>query len=342
MAFVALNGSARGRGVGEPGVKPGVGRGFLRGVPARGSPTASRWGSRPHGCRHAHADAEPARAAPGSSCHRWRYALRWEQPSRLAILKNVLGNSVTTYTDYKAPGSGIQDDWPDPIDDSEIADAWKYTAPSQPTTRPYDHDCGLGFGVPARCPTDGRRGRASRNLLLEGNLGLARPGPELDAGPQLRPLIPARSIIPGVDTTGSHVLPGPVQGPADLLASPDGRRARRPMATAGTYDGWAWTLNYGYGRLPDQRHRLRARSGSAADSSRSPGMGLMDETTDNSCGARMRELDPRDRRERRCPSRSAWTTRGGARHRARDPDHRRKKIRAARPSCPVQRSDARH
>ena len=71
----------------------------------------------------------PTPIPTGVGCHRWRYALRWEQPSRLAILKNVLGDSVTTYTDFKAPGAGNQDDWPDPADPinnvSEIAGAWK-------------------------------------------------------------------------------------------------------------------------------------------------------------------------------------------------------------------------
>ncbi len=68
-------------------------------------------------------------------CHRWRYTLHWDRPSRLATLKNALGNSVTIRKSYKAPGAGTQDDWPDPIATSidwsgtPNAGAWDYTTP---------------------------------------------------------------------------------------------------------------------------------------------------------------------------------------------------------------------
>jgi hypothetical protein len=82
-------------------------------------------------------------------CHRWKYALHWDRPSRLATLKNALGNSVTIYKAFKAPGAGTQDDWPDPIAASvdwtgaPNPGAWNYAAPpaSAATTFAYDHDC---------------------------------------------------------------------------------------------------------------------------------------------------------------------------------------------------------
>ena len=88
-----------------------------------------------------------ASGVPG--CHRWKYALHWDRPSRLATLKNALGKSVTNYKSYKAPGGGAQDDWPDPIDHSvdwtgaPNAGAWKYKSPppAAATTAVYDHDC---------------------------------------------------------------------------------------------------------------------------------------------------------------------------------------------------------
>jgi hypothetical protein len=91
-----------------------------------------------------------------AGCHRWKYALHWDRPARLATLKNALGNSVTIYTKYAAPGAGTQDDWPDPIAASVTwtwsvtnpggqpnAGAWNYAAPpaTAGVTATYDHDC---------------------------------------------------------------------------------------------------------------------------------------------------------------------------------------------------------
>ncbi len=74
-------------------------------------------------------------------CHRWRYTLKWDRPSRLATLKNALGNSVTIRKSYKAPGAGTQDDWPDPIKTSidwsgnSNAGAWDWKSPPAPRPR---------------------------------------------------------------------------------------------------------------------------------------------------------------------------------------------------------------
>lgn len=84
-----------------------------------------------------------------AGCHRWKYALHWDRPSRLATLKNALGNSVTIQKSFKAPGGGAQDDWPDPIAHSvdwtgaPNAGAWDYTNPpaAAATTFAYDHNC---------------------------------------------------------------------------------------------------------------------------------------------------------------------------------------------------------
>jgi hypothetical protein len=43
----------------------------------------------------------------GRQCHRWRYALQYMPPSRMAMIKNALGSSVNVVTSYSAPGS-----WP--------------------------------------------------------------------------------------------------------------------------------------------------------------------------------------------------------------------------------------
>ena len=178
----------------------------------------------------------------GLGCHRWRYALRWEEPSRIAILKNVLGNSVTTYTGYKAPGDGNQKDWPDPIDHSEIAGAWKYTAPSQPTVGTYDHDCGGGVGPVCGLPTP---------TDVEGE----QPGIYYSKGTWIWP-DPNSNFLsssydpayppfyrPGVDTTGAQIYENATFPPTGVLAAPYG--------VAGQYDAWAWTLNYGYGPAPN-------------------------------------------------------------------------------------------
>ncbi len=87
-------------------------------------------------------------------CHRWRYTLKWDRPSRLATLKNSLGNSVTIRKSYKAPGAGTQDDWPDPIATSidwsgaSNAGAWDWKNPpaAASTVIPWQHDCDDGSG----------------------------------------------------------------------------------------------------------------------------------------------------------------------------------------------------
>ncbi len=84
-----------------------------------------------------------------AGCHRWKYALHWDRPSRLATLKNALGKWVTIRKAYAAPGGGTQNDWPDPILHSvdwtgaPNAGAWDYTSPPAvaATTAAYDHDC---------------------------------------------------------------------------------------------------------------------------------------------------------------------------------------------------------
>ena len=217
----------------------------------------------------------PTPVAGGVGCHRWRYALRWEQPSRLAILKNVLGGSVTTYTDYKAPGNGNQDDWPDPILHSELTDAWKYTAPTNPNgsfTRPYDHDCGVGLPACALSTAADVEGEFPGIHYSKGTWIWPDPGPlstlSLSYDPRYPPI-----YLPGTDTTGAKfyrdlykdppicvwaptcpvgtctaLCSRPV--PTDVLAGPYPKDPATGALIPGVYDGWAWTLNYGYGAAP--------------------------------------------------------------------------------------------
>jgi hypothetical protein len=171
-------------------------------------------------------------------CHRWQYALRFEQPSRLAILKNVLGGSVTTYTDFKAPGNGNQDDWPDPIDHSEISNAWRYTNPSQPTLGTYNHDCGGGLASDP-LPACALKGELPGISYSKGTWDWPDPGQTSALNSNYDPSHPPL-YHPGSPTTGSRFyedLAATVFNPA-------------PYGTATTYDGWAWTLNYGYAAAP--------------------------------------------------------------------------------------------
>ncbi|MEO8054157.1 MAG: hypothetical protein ABI768_03325 [Acidobacteriota bacterium] len=111
-----------------------------------------------------------------AGCHRWKYALHWDRPARLATLKNALGNSVTIQKNFKAPGGGAQDDWPDPIAHSvkwttDVANpggipnagAWDYKNPpaAAGVSFAYDHDCddflkgGPACGAPKPGDPDG-------------------------------------------------------------------------------------------------------------------------------------------------------------------------------------------
>jgi hypothetical protein len=208
-------------------------------------------------------------------CHRWRYALRWEQPSRLAILKNVLGNSVTTYTDFKAPGSGNQNDWPDPIFHSMVAGAWNYASPSQPTVGTYAHDC----DAPSAPACQGVKPFPDRDNEGE------HPGIWYSKGtwdwpdPNSQDL-PAHSYNsfypplyhPGADTTGSLKYEDAATPPVVFVAAPYG--------TAGTYDGWAWTLNYGYAAAPGNDIVYGPDPGPPLGLAAGPPFALMDDTTD--------------------------------------------------------------
>ncbi len=210
------------------------------------------------------------RPADSQGCHRWQYALRWEQPSRLAILKNVLGDSVTTYTAYTAPGNGNQNDWPDPtsynpsgIGHSEIPSAWNYKAPSGagPTVGgPWAHNCDDPGAPP--CALLGEQPGISYS---KGTWDWPDPNSN-DLKSNYDPAWPP-FYHPGADTTGSSVYEEPTF-PLVLFPAPYG--------TAGTYDGWAWTLNYGYGAAPNNDVIYGPDPG--------PPFTVMDETTDNSCG----------------------------------------------------------
>jgi hypothetical protein len=213
----------------------------------------------------------------GVGCHRWRYALRWEQPSRLGILKNVLGNSVTTYTGYKAPGDGNQNDWPDPIAHSEIADAWKYTLPSQPTVPvgiPYNHDCGSGGVVcKAPSPSDPEGEQPVGIYYSKGTWDWPDPN---SAGIPSAAYDPANPPFyhPFAFTTGSCKYTDPV---------PTVTCVGTGYGPAGTYDGWAWTLNYGYAAPPPVGNNDIIYGPDPgppfAFVMGAPSMGVMDETT---------------------------------------------------------------
>ncbi|HEX2709945.1 MAG TPA: hypothetical protein VHM68_03750, partial [Candidatus Deferrimicrobium sp.] len=162
------------------------------------------------------------------------------------------------YTDYKAPGSGNQDDWPNPIDHSEIAGAWKYTGPSQPTVGTYNHDCGDGVVVKPACAATGEQPGIDYS---KGTWDWPKPGPLFVVYDFSHPPL----FHPGSDTTGSSFYTDPTIPPAAASFVP------APYGTAGTYDGWAWTLNYGYGAAPANDIVYGPDPG--------PPLALMDETT---------------------------------------------------------------
>jgi hypothetical protein len=240
----------------------------------------------------------PTPIPTGVGCHRWRYALRWEQPSRLAILKNVLGDSVTTYTDFKAPGNGNQDDWPDPIAHSEIPDAWRYTLPSQPTTRLYDHDCGVGLPACALPTVTDLEGEQPGIYYSKGTWDWPRPGPRMVIyDPAYPPL-----YHPGSDTTGSRFYDDTAFPPAVTSPHPYPLDPVTGVPIPGTYDGFAWTLNYGYAAAPANDIIYGPDPG--------PPFLLMDETNDGSCGLGCGNSIP-GQTGTPMSFPTSWTTRGG-------------------------------
>ena len=175
-------------------------------------------------------------------CHRWRYALRWERPSRLAILKNVLGNSVTTYSDYTAPGTGLQTDWPDPIDYSLT---WRWKNPSSTTIGLWSHDCDDSTSGAPACKGAGAypdiEGEHPGIYYSKGTWDWPDPGPNSDL-PSIYSSTYPPLYHPNDPTTKSRMYEDAAIPPTVFVAA--------PYETAGTYDGWAWTLNYGYGAAP--------------------------------------------------------------------------------------------
>ncbi|MCM3875380.1 MAG: hypothetical protein NEA02_03060 [Thermoanaerobaculia bacterium] len=195
----------------------------------------------------------PTPIPTGVGCHRWRYALRWERPSRLAILKNVLGNSVTTYSDYKAPGTGLQTDWPDPIANSVIPGAWNYVSPSGagPTVGTYAHDCDSATAPaclgPKAWPNPDNEGEHPGIYYSMGTWDYPDPNSQSIPLSVYDPLMPPM-YHPGSDTTGSMIWKDTTMSP--LIPAPYGDRDSLGVIIPGQYDGWAWTLNYGYGAAP--------------------------------------------------------------------------------------------
>lgn len=183
-------------------------------------------------------------------CHRWRYALRWERPSRLAVLKNVLGNSVTTYSDYKAPGNGLATDWPDPLTNSVNPNAWNYqTVPG--TVGTWKHDCGTG-GAPAcqgakAWPDRDSEGEFAGIHYSQGTWDYPDPNSN-DLSSVYDPLRPP-VFHPASDTRGSQIWETLSMLP--LTPHPYGNTDVNDVIIPGQFDGWAWTLNYGYGQAPN-------------------------------------------------------------------------------------------
>ena len=186
----------------------------------------------------------------GVGCHRWRYALRWEQPSRLAILKNVLGGAVTTYTGYQARGERE----PERLAGSDhLQRDLGRLAVHGPVPahggRTYNHDCGGALGPACLLPTvTDVEGEQPGIYYSKGTWIWPDPGPystlSLRYDPNYSPL-----YLPNVDTTGAmfyrdQYKDPPISSPVPTVVVPGG------YGTAGTYDGWAWTLNYGYAAPP--------------------------------------------------------------------------------------------
>lgn len=167
-----------------------------------------------------------------SGCHQWRYTLHWDRPSRLATLKNALGNSVTLYKSYAAPGAsaanpgGTQDGWPDPIDHSidwtgaPNAGAWNWKAPPAAAAASFawDHDC----NDPVKGPVCG---------------SLAAVGPDENPGIWYEAGW-AGTIIYNLDYA--------TENPTGPYPNPPGRITAATDPQGFVVD-WQWTLNYGYG-----------------------------------------------------------------------------------------------
>jgi hypothetical protein len=204
------------------------------------------------------APTEQQNGAGQNACHRWRYALRWERPSRLAVLKNALGNSVTTYTDYNAPGNlpvtdHTGNDWPDPIVNSVNLGAWNYQSPSGTTiSKKWDHDCDNPLPACQGPTATDVEGEQPGIYYSKGTWDFPDPNAQNLASVYNDSLnYPFEPPVyhPGSDTRGSMVWEDPSMSPLSL--APYGNTD--PVTgniIPGQYDGWAWTLNYGYGPAP--------------------------------------------------------------------------------------------
>jgi hypothetical protein len=168
-----------------------------------------------------------------SGCHQWRYTLHWDRPSRLAVLKSALGNSVTIYQNFKAPGNGTQDDWPDPLvysidwTGAPNAGAWNWKSPpaSANVSAPYDHDC----GDPVKGPPCSAGETPNSSFAGSGN------GIMYEAG------YVQRVPISGPDNCYPF---GPQFAPAPCNVFP--WRISAAVDLQGAVVDWQWTLNYGY------------------------------------------------------------------------------------------------
>ncbi len=186
----------------------------------------------------------------GSGCSAWVYVLHWDRPSRLAALKNALGDSVSIVSEYYPPGTKVTDNTTSPWVVERVPDA-RFAKPDLPSGSPSPHSGaavgGAADGSDWGSPTNG-------NWLAAGVTVSYKQGAALEAylsslpprQPTPTPASPTATPTPatGIDLTADSTIANPlydypwggnVVGIYHLL----------PYDQFGNQATWTWTLTYG-------------------------------------------------------------------------------------------------
>ncbi|MGE5346058.1 MAG: PilC/PilY family type IV pilus protein [Acidithiobacillales bacterium] len=205
-----------------------------------------------------------------TGCAGWVYLLHWDRPSRLASLKNALGDSVSINSEYYPPGTNITDNTATPWIVERTADA-RFNKPDIPGAKPTDPSTPSPYnGAAAGGPPDGSAWGAPSNpnwnsfsqnqSLPPGAAGwFYRQGTDLEGYysslPPLGPPLPPQTPTP----TPPAAAPTPATG-IDVWADGTIHNPLYPYPWGGNVVGnyhltaydqfgdqatWAWTLMYG-------------------------------------------------------------------------------------------------
>jgi hypothetical protein len=189
-----------------------------------------------------------------TGCAGWVYLLHWDRPSRLASLKNALGDDVSINSEYYPPGTNVINNTTTPWVVERVADA-RFNKPDVPGAKPTDPPTASPHnGAVVGGPSDGSAWPAisNPNWNAGGAVVTYRQGTDLEAYystlPPLQPTPPPPPPSPtpatGIDVTADPTIPNPLYD-FPWGGNVVGNYHVMAYDQFGNQATWAWTLAFG-------------------------------------------------------------------------------------------------